>query len=389
MSEAQGGLRLGAAVRDLWLLEPECAFLNHGSFGATPIEVLEEQRRWRDRLESEPVRFMVDELPELLREAADALATFLGARGSDLVFVDNATSGVNAVLRSLDLDPGDRIVTTSHVYPAVHRTLEFICGRSDAELAVAEVPHPLTDSAEVVEAVEQAFSPSTRLLLIDHITSPTAIVYPVEELIALAHSHGVRVLVDGAHAPGMLELDLDGLGADYYTGNCHKWLFAPKGCGFLWARPEAREGLHPTVISHGFGQGFTAEFDWTGTRDPSACLAVPAALDFHRRLGGFALSARNHDLAIEAADLLASAWQGERPVPPALCGSMATVAAPGDHPATIETGEALSRTLRHQHHIEVPVIAFGGTLWVRVSAQAYNEIGDYQRLIDAAGTVFG
>jgi len=366
--------------REEWLLDPEVAFLNHGSFGATPRAVLAEQERWRALMERHPTHFMSEELPPALRAAAARLAVFVGARAEDLVFVENATAGCNAVLRSLSFAPDDEILVTDHGYPAVRKAAEYVASRTGARVVEASVPFPIEDAAQVVTAVAARLGPRTRLAIFDHITSPTAIIFPMRELIKLCRTAGVPVLIDGAHAPGMLPLDVPSLGADWYTGNCHKWLMAPRGSAFLWVAPERQADTHPLVISHGFGQGFTAEFDWVGTRDPSAWLSVPAAIDFHERLGGARLRERNAELAREQATLLASAWNAERGAPDALTGSMAAVRLPLNGAATPERALELRRALFDAHRIEAPVTAFAGALWVRISAHAYNRPEDYARL---------
>jgi len=375
--------RYGRDLRPLWLLDPAATFLNHGSYGACPRAVLAAQRRWRDRLEAQPVRFMHDVLPGALRDSAAALAGFLGAEADDLVFVENATSGVNAVLRSLTFGPGDEILTTSHVYPAVRNAIRQICGSAGASLIEAPLPFPLQSPQQAVDAIAAALGPHTRLVVIDAVTSPTAVLLPVAEIAARCRAAGVRLLVDAAHAPGMIPLDLPGLGADWVTGNAHKWLFAPKGCAFLWARKEAQDGLHPVVISHGLGHGFAAEFDWVGTRDPSAWLAVGAALDFWRALGGPGLMTRNRALADAAARLLAETWGTEIGAPAAMRGAMAAIRLPLAGSAERETALAINRRLWAEHRVEVPIMAFAGRLWARISAQAYNDLDDYRRLAEA------
>ena len=373
-------LRGEGFTRDEWLLDPEVAFLNHGSFGATPRAVLAEQDRWRVAMERRPTHFMDRELPPALRTAVARLAAFVGARAEDLVFVENATAGCNTVLRSLRFAPGDEILVTDHGYPAVRKAAEYVAARAGARVVEAAVPFPLQDAAQVVAAVSPRLGPHTRLAIVDHITSPTAVIFPVRELTALCRVAGVPVLVDGAHAPGMLSLDVPSVGADWYTGNCHKWLMAPKGSAFLWVAPDRQADIHPLVISHGFGQGFAAEFAWVGTRDPSAWLSVPAAIDFHERLGGARLRERNAALAREQASLLTRAWATERGAPDALTGSMAAVRLPLREEATTERAWELRRKLFDDHRIEVPVTAFAGALWARVSAHAYNRPEDYARL---------
>jgi isopenicillin-N epimerase len=380
-------MTFGAKMRSEFLLEDGIVFLNHGSYGATPRVVLAAQDTWRARMERQPVHFMQRVLPGALREAAGVLAGFLGVSGDDLVFVENATAGVNAVLRGAKLGPGDEVLTTDHAYPAIRNVLSFVCRESGAKLVEAPVPFPLSGDDQVVASVEAALSPRTRLAVFDHVTSETATVLPIAALAALCRSRSVPLLVDGAHAPGMLDLDIAAVGADWYVGNAHKWLFAPKGCGFLWAAPARQQGLHPTVVSHGLDQGFTAEFDWVGTRDPSAWLTVRDAIAFlddlgPNGLGAAAVRAHNNDLAAEAATLLTAAWDSDAGAPAARRGAMATVRLPLSG-STPEAAARLHDCLIDEHAIEVPVLALGGSLWVRVSAQVYNEMEDYARLAQA------
>ena len=373
----------GPGMRERFLLEPDMAFLNHGSYGASPKEVLAAQSDLRQRLESQPVRFMSRELPRRLADAAAVLARFLGAEPADLVFVENATAGCNAVLRSLSLKPGDEVLITDHIYPAVRNILRHVCAESGTLLVEAALPFPVRGPGEVLAAVVAKLSSRTRLVVLDLITSPTATILPVSDIVRAAKAAGAQVLVDAAHAPGHIDFDVTALGADWVTGNAHKWLFAPKGAAFLWADPQAQADLHPTVISHGYGKGFQAEFAWTGTRDPSAWLAVPAAIDFYRRIGDRAIRTHNRDLARRAAALLVERFATLAASPPAMRGAMATVALPTSLPGDIDTAKALNVRLWERHRIEAPIFAFAGRLWVRISAQVYNEMSEYEQLAGA------
>ncbi len=373
--------QFGASARDRWLLEPGCAYLNHGSFGATPRTVLAAQTAWRDRMEAQPARFMA-ESGERLRHAAATLGAYVGARGEDIAFVENATAGINAVVRSLSLQPGDRLVTTNHAYGAVRKTLEFACDRTGAVLAVADIPFPIADPAEIVAAIAATLDrlpAPARLLVVDGVTSPTALILPLADIVALSRSRGVPVLIDGAHVPGMVPIDLAALGADWFAGNCHKWLCAPKGCGFLWAAPARQADLHPTVISHGYGTGFLAEFDWTGTRDLSAWLAVTAAIAFWQEIGEAEARRYCHTLLHDAIALLCDAWGVAPPASAALLGQMATLPCPVQD----EEARALHNRLWADHRLEVPIVPFQANLWVRISAQIYNDLGEYERLAAA------
>ncbi|MEN9225994.1 MAG: aminotransferase class V-fold PLP-dependent enzyme [Thermostichus sp. HHBFW_bins_43] len=376
----------GTAIRSLWRLEPEAVFLNHGSYGAAPKVVLEAQTLWRERLEAQPVRFMGQELPQALRAAAAELAAFVGSEAENLVFVENATTGVNAVLRSLSFQPGDEIAFTHQGYGAVRQAIRWVCDRTGAKAIEVRIPFPVAAPDQIVEAFAAMLTSKTRLAVLDHITSPTALIYPLPELIRLCRDRGIPVLVDGAHAPGILPLHLEELGADWYTGNAHKWLFAPKGCAFLWVAPHQQAQTHPTVISHGFGQGFTAEFDWVGTRDPSAWLAISAALQFIRELGIERMRQHNHTLMMQARQLLLERLQGIPPAPEAMLGFMATLPLPPfwqewipEHPLDVRA-RLLHDYLWQTHRIEVPIIPFEGQLWVRISAQVYNHLAEYEQL---------
>ena len=370
-----------------WTLSPGVTYLNHGSYGATPRVVQEAQARLRAELESGPVHFMGRRLEPLLDAARGRLAGLLGARTADLVFVPNATHGVNTVVRSLRLEPGDELLTTDHAYNACRNALDEVAALSGARVTVARLPWPVPSAASLVEAVVGAFTPRTRLLLLDHVTSPTAVVLPVEPMVRAARARGIFTLVDGAHAPGMVPLQLSALDADAYTGNCHKWLCAPKGAAFLWVAPRHHAAVRPLSISHGRNatrtdrSRFHLEFDWTGTADPTAALCVPAALDFLEALlpGGLpALMAHNAALARAGRDVLASALGVQPPVPDDCLGSMASLPLPpGDAPAL---HDAL-----YDAGFEVPVIPFpdAPSRLIRHSAQAYNHLGEVEALAGA------
>lgn len=377
---------LGAAIRHEWTLDPEWLTVNHGSFGATPRVVLAVQQDWRRLMEAQPSRFMRVVLPDALREAAGRLARFMGGAGKDLAFLDNATVGCNAVLRSRRLGAGDEVLVLTHGYGAVRNTVRYVIELAGARMTEAEVPFPNPDADGVVAALEQAITPRTRLAVLDHITSSSALVLPLGRMIAACHARGVPVLVDGAHGPGQVDIDLPSLGADWYVGNCHKWLCAPKGAAFIWAAPERQDGLHPVTISHGFGQGFLQEFDWTGTRDFSAYLAVPAALDFHARLGGAALRARNVALAVEATALIARRLNTEPGATGALAGSMGMVRLPVGGEISAERALSL-RTKLLDSKTDAPLHAQAGGIWLRLSAHAYNELADYEKLAEIAARV--
>ena len=382
---------------DRWALDPAIVFLNHGSFGACPRAVLDHQAALRAEMEAEPVRFLSRELDGRLDTARAGLAAFLGAEPEDLAFVTNATSGVNAVLRSRRLAPGDELLVTDHAYNACRNALEFVAERTGARVVVVAVPFPVGGPEAVVAAVLAGVTPRTRLALLDHVTSPTALVLPIERLCAALGARGVDALVDGAHAPGMVPLDLGRLGATYYTGNCHKWLCAPKGAAFLWVRRDRQREVRPLTISHGATartarSRFHVEFDWTGTADPTPWLTVPTALACIGGMlpGGWpAVTARNHALAIEARRMLAAVTGTPPPCPDEMIGSLASVVLSDGPPADIawRRPDPLQRRLFDDWRIEVLVISWPAAprRLLRVSAQLYNTSADFARLAEALG----
>jgi len=387
-------LHAACGLADAWDLDPGVAFLNHGSFGAAPRPVLEAQARLRRQMEREPVRFLVRECEPLLDQSRRALADVVGADPHDLVFVRNATTAVNSVLRSLAFRPGDEILLTDHAYNACRAAVEYVARRTGARVVTAAVPFPIDSPRQVVEAVLACTSARTRLAVLDHITSPTAVVLPIEDLVRDLACRGVDTLVDGAHTPGMLPLDLARLGAAYYAGNCHKWLCAPKGAGFLFVRRDRQKGIQPAVISHGYNRPranrppLHAAFDWTGTDDPTPWLCVGEAIRFLESLldGGLpALMEHNHRLAIQARRLLAGALGCRPPCPESMLGLMAALPLPDDPVETPPVIHPLSTQLLEQYGIEVPVYHWPDPprLWLRVSAQAYNRLEQYERLASA------
>ena len=380
MARMEQSSRWGAGTRAAWRLDPALAYLNHGGFGVTPQAVLDEQNRWRTRIERNPSQFLTYEIDEALRAALVPVAAALGTTAGDVVFVDNATTGLNAVLRCLDFEPGDEILITSLSYPAIRKAAYYAASRSGARVIEAEIKLPVADEGEILRAVASRLSIRTKLAIFDHIASHSALMLPAATLTRLAHEAGAKVMIDGAHAPGQIALDIAALGADWYVGNLHKWFFAPRSCGFLWASAAMQRLTHPLAISHGYGDGFRAEFEWTGTRDVTPALATPAAIDFHRQLGGAELMARNMALAHEAATLLVQRWRTQTTGPLTSFAAMATVRLPLSGDTSAVRANALMRELSERHHIAAAVFALAGALWVRVAAQAYNEIAEYERL---------
>lgn len=378
----------------LWTLERDLDFLNHGSFGACPRPVLEAQDELRARMERQPLQFFRD-LEKLLDEARAALAAFVGANADDLALVPNATTGVNTVLRSLQLSPGDEVLVTDHGYNSCRNAVRWQEERG-ARLVMARVPWPCEGPHQVIDGVLSAVTPRTRLVLIDHVTSPTGLVFPVGELVRLLGERGIDTLVDGAHAPGMLPLDLRALGAAYYTGNCHKWMCAPKGAAFLHVRRDRQAELKPIAHGHGLNSPrtdrgpFRLQMDWIATDDPTPSLCVPAALAFFAGVlpGGFAeVMARNHALAAEGRRTICAALGVAAPAPEFMLGSLASVplpdaSGPGHDWSQGAPWNPLQKQLLQQHQIEVPVMPFPALprQLLRISAQLYNAPDQYRRL---------
>lgn len=380
----------------MFTIRKDLTFLNHGSFGACPQPVRDRQRAVQDQLERDPVWFMVGELEELLDGSRAALASFLGAHTADLAFVTNATAGVNAVLRSFPFQPGDQILTTDHAYNACANALRFVAERAGAELVVVNIPFPIQSPQQVLDAIDAAVTPRTRLAMIDHITSSTGLVLPVDAIVASLEDRGVRVLVDGAHAAGMVPLNLNALGASYYSGNCHKWLCAPKGAAFLHVREDLRDTVRPISISHGANvedptrSRFHLEFDWCGTFDPSPWIAVETAIKvMSEAFGGWpAIMESNRKNALSGQAMLCECLGIDRPAPASMIGSLASVPLGnlGDEKSALKYVPApLSVTLRNAYNIEVPVFPWPAwpDLLLRISMQQYNELSDVERLCDA------
>ncbi len=388
---------MSSPLRSSWTLDPAITYLNHGSFGACPRPVLDAQQRERERLEAEPERYLARELEPRLDAVRGELARFLGADAADVVFVSNATTGVNAVLRSLRFAPGDELLVTDHGYNACTNVARFVAGRTGARMTTARVPFPIRDGEAALEAITACVTPRTRVALLDHVTSPTGLVLPIERIVRALEGRGVQVLVDGAHAPGMVPLDLRSLGASYYTGNCHKWLCAPKGAGFLHVRPDRQPAIRPAVISHGANSTrddrsrFLLEFDWTGTSDPTAILALPVALRWmaERVEGGWpAVMRRNRELALAARDLLVAALDASPPAPAELIGSLAALPLPDGDPGPQRSPlyqDPLQDVLLDRFSIEVPIVPWPAPprRLLRISAQLYNDLDDYRRLAAA------
>jgi isopenicillin-N epimerase len=381
-------------MREAFLLDPDIVFLNHGSFGACPAEVFKAYQHWQRELERNPVEFLGRRSAGLLRHARERLGSVLGAPADDLAFVTNATTGVNIVARSLRLQPGDEVLATDHEYGACDATWQRICQEAGAHYTRVPIPLPF-DSESWAERMMTAAGPRTRAIFVSHITSTTALIFPVAELCARARRKGISTLIDGAHAPGHIAVDLRTIGADFYTGNCHKWLCAPKGAAFLHVRPEHQAAIDATVVSWGYvaadaAGGGHAGFDaytgrtllerrlqWQGTRDIAAQLAVTAAIDFQARHDWPSWQARCHAMVCEAMHRNQVRNGLALAAPDTDYGQMATL------PVKAFDAESLRRWLFERHRIEVPVTTHLGKVFVRLSVQAYNTQADIDALSEA------
>lgn len=378
-----------AHLAEQYLLRRDVTFLNHGSFGACPRPVFERYQELQRELEAQPVEFLGRRLPGMLAEARAALERYLGARPSTIVFAPNVTHALNIVARSIDLRPGDEVLTTSHEYGAIERTWRFCCEKRGARYVVRDLPLPAERAEDLVEQLWAGVTERTRVIAISHITSPTALAFPVAEICRRARAAGILTVVDGAHVPGQIALDLEAVGADFYGGNCHKWLSAPKGAGFLYARPEHQQLLEPLVVSWGWrsrspsGSEYIDIFDWLGTDDPSAYLAVPTAITFQEDNDWPAVRLACHNLLLEASQRI-SELTGLAPLTPDSTDwwmQMRSLPLPPCDPKQVQT------RLWEEFQIEVPCMEWNGTPLIRISIQAYNTPEDVDRLLEGLRAV--
>ncbi|KKC32276.1 aminotransferase class V-fold PLP-dependent enzyme [Devosia psychrophila] len=381
-----------------FLIREDVVFLNHGSFGACPRPVFAKYQEWQLELEGQPVEFLGRRLTDLLREPRIALAAELGTTQDNIVGLTNATTGLNIVAQSLDLKPGDQILTTDHEYSALEKTWAYVCRKTGAEIVVVKVPLPLLTEAQFTDTIITGMTDRTKVLFLSHITSPTALLFPIERSIAEARKRGIWSVIDGAHTPGHIKLDLDALGADFYAGNCHKWMMSPKGSAFLHARPEVQGLLNPLVISHGwtaeskqpgargaFGNSpFIDEIEIQGTRDPAPWLTVTAALDYRRDNDWDSVQAHCQALAQDTARRLGE-LTGLAPISaPEFCAPQ-MVAMPIPDCDT----DQLKLDLYDKYSIEIPVFKWQDTCICRLSVQGYNSKPQMDLLLEALTDLLG
>ncbi len=373
-------------LKDSFLLDPDVIFLNHGSFGACPRPVFETYQDWQRRLEHQPVQFLWCELDDLLYKARKVLGDYLNAPASDLVFVPNATHGVNIVARSLALETGDEILSTDHEYGACNFTWEFLCQKSGVTYKRQAIRMPVRSVEEIVEQFWQGVTPRTKVIFLSHITSPTSLAMPVEHICARARNAGIITIVDGAHAPGQIDLDLAALQADFYTGNCHKWMLGPKGAGFLYARPAMQALVEPLIVSWGYQSTYSTPkesrfidlLQWTGTKDPSAALSIPAAIEFMQRNRWDEVRVRCHHLLRSAMAKICALTCLEPiyPLESSLYHQMGTIPIP-----LVRDVAELKRRLYTDYRIEIPCLEWNGRHFIRASVQGYNTEDDLDQLV--------
>ena len=379
-----------------WSFNPSRIFLNHGSFGACPDFVIDEQRKWQDLMEREPVQFFEELMPDLLLQSREALGRFLSCSADDLAFVSNATSGVNTILRSIQFEQGDEILVPDHAYQACRNSIDFVARRWGAKVVEVAIPFPIEGPRTVIDLMKSAYTSKTKLVMIDTVTSPTGLRMPFVELTEFFEGKGVEVLLDAAHGIGMIPLNLEKLGASYVTSNCHKWLCAPKGTAFLFVRKDKQKKIQPLTISHGhtFPLGdttrFRHEFDWTGTQDISGWCALPAVIEGMADLvdGGWeGIMQHNHQLAIQGRDILCDRLGIEQPCPNEMIACISTIKLPGEilPKEKMHEPDPLHHILSEKYNIQVPVWTWPSPAgrYLRISAQLYNSIEQYERLADA------
>ncbi len=379
------------SLKDLFQLDPKVIFLNHGSFGATPKEVFEVYQDWQRRLEHQPVKFLGREVQGRLTEAREALGSYLNADKDDLIFVPNATTGVNIVARSLKLKAGDEVLASDHEYGACNNTWTYLGQRQGFSYMYAGVPLPVRSAEEMLTSFWQAVTPKTKVIFLSHITSPTAVTFPIAEICKRARAEGILTVIDGAHAPGQLPLDMQAIGADFYTGNCHKWMCSPKGAGFLHVRGEHQDRIEPLVVSWGWsakpqdslGSAFLDNYAWHGTQDFSAYLSVPAAIEFQQKYNWIKVREQCHELLKDALEKLReltgleSAYASD-----SLYQQLAISPLP-----KIADLNAFKNKLYDDYQIEIPLTEYKDKQFVRISVQGYNTAEDLDALVFALSKI--
>lgn len=381
--------RLAEQISHEWMLDSSITFINHGCFGARPRAVSQAQQRWRELIEARPIELIDRRRDDLLATAKQAVGRFVGGNPEDFGFITNATGGINAVLQSLTLNPGDELLTVNHVYNAVRQAMKHVAQRSGANVIELAIPLPVHSPQQLLDAIEAGITDRTRLVVVDHITSPTALIFPIKQIIEACEKRSIDVLVDGAHAPGMVDLDIAALNPAYYSANLHKWACAPMGTAMLWVRPDRQADIHPTTVSHFYGEGLAAEFAWQGTRDMSGWFVAPDAIDYMQEHYGWdRVLEHNHQMATWVQHMLCEKWGrfGVEPTTPldgSMIGSMTTLRLPESMKQKFETPIDLHNRLYDEFKIEAPIFDWDDAWWIRASCQVYNIPEHYEQLADA------
>lgn len=376
------------SLKDQFLLDSEVVFLNHGSFGAAPRPVFQAYQAWQERLERQPVKFLGREIDGYYQQAREELGAYLNASPDDIVFIPNATFGVNLVARSIRLQPGDVVLGTDHEYGACNFTWDFVCNKREARYVQQPIPAPVRSSKEIADYIWSGVTPQTKVIFLSHITSPTACILPVKEVCKRAREAGILTCIDGAHAPGQIEVDLEDIGADFYSGNLHKWFMSPKGAAFLYTRRDRQPLVEPLVVSWGWGKEsaertssrYVEMLQWRGTIDPSAALSIPAAIQFQRDHDWTAVRQRCHILVRQAMERICALTSLPPFYPPESDLYFQLAAVPLPH---LEDIVGFQAQLYREYHIEVPLIEWNGRHLIRISVQGYNTQQDIDHLIAA------
>ena len=371
-----------------WMLDPAITYLNHGSFGARTTEVFEAQQRYKLQFERSPVDFL-DRHREFLLGARNVVADFVSADIEGIGFVENATTGIGCVIQSLSLQKGDEILTTNHVYNGVRKLVSHYCAEKSMLYREIDIPLPISTSDDIIQGIFEGLTNRTKVLIVDHVSSASAIVFPVDEIISICKDRGILIIIDGAHAPGMIDVDIDSLAPDWYVANLHKWVCAPIGTAFVWTSQQWRSSTHPMTVSHWLDQGYAEEFNWQGTRDISSCLTAVDAIKIGEQIGWAKIRRHNHEMATWMHETLVSAFdvQPLSPIDGSLLGSMATVLLPAGSPRSYEDCIALRDKIFSKNALEVPIFEFQGKGMLRVSAQLYSKPHDVERLVRAFKTL--
>lgn len=376
-------ISLGRNIKKEWLLDEEITFLNNGSFGSVPKIILEEYEKLNRLIEKEPLEFFLRQYFPMIRESAKKLANFVGVSSEDLVFVENATAGVNTILSSITplLNQDDEILYTNYVYPAVKNAIHYICKKTGAKAQEIIIPYPIEDNKIIINSIEEGLSRKTKIAVIDQIASSTSIILPIKDIVQICRANGTLILIDGAHSPGMIDLNIKDLNPDFFVGNCHKWLYTPKGTALLYCRKELQEFIHPLVISLDYEKGFTNEFDWVGTRNPASWLSVPKALEFYNSIGKQEIISYIHNLSIDASELLIQELNINMNLNRQLHGAMVSFPIENENISNKTNPNELRNLFYDKYRIEIPFFNFNGRILFRISAQIYNEFSDYEKLI--------